>query len=86
VECVLTDEIVGTTCAGWKLSITPPASSTMANRKLSGTNTRTNDRTVSTQKFPNVVVRVRITPRMNAAASAIPMAADKNWCTTRANI
>ena len=72
------EEMVDTTCVGWKLSITPTASKTIANTKLSGSNTRTVERTVSTQKFPNVVVRVRITPRMNAAASAIPVAADKN--------
>ena len=40
-------------------------------------------RTRSTQKFPIVSLRRRISPRISATATAIPTAAETKFCTVR---
>ena len=44
---------------------------------------RTVERVRSTQKLPSVFARRRARPRMNAAITAMPAAADTKFCTAR---
>ena len=75
------------TClAAEKFWITPCDMNTMANTNEIGSRMRVVERTVSTQKLPSVVRRLRTIPRMSATPTAMPTAADRNCCTTRANI
>ena len=84
--CVACAATVVTAVDAWKFWITPWLSSTIANTNDSGIRTRVLERTVSTQKLPSVLRRRRRIPRMNAAANAIPTAAEMNWCQTSPTI
>ena len=75
-----------TVLLAWKFWITPWLMNTNAKMNEIGSSTRVVERTTSTQKLPIVVDRRRISARMNATATAIPTAADRNCCTTKANI
>ena len=55
--------------------------STIANSTESGSSTRTQMRTRSTQKLPSRSVRLRAKPRTSATATAIPTAAETKFCT-----
>ena len=55
--------------------------STIAKRTDSGSSTRTQMRTRSTQKLPSRSVRLRVKPRTSATATAIPAAAETKFCT-----
>ncbi|KDR64254.1 hypothetical protein DC60_10310 [Streptomyces wadayamensis] len=60
---------------------TPVATSTIAKTNASGNSTRTTIRVRSTQKLPTVSVRARVKPRIRAATTAMPTAADTKFCT-----
>ena len=64
----------------WKFWMTPWLTSTSANTNATGTRMRVIVRVRSTQKLPSVDARRRARPRMKAARTAMPTAADvKLW-------
>ena len=69
-----------------KFCTAPCAHSAMAITKAIGSRMRTVVRVRSTQKLPMVRPWRRARPRMNAAASAMPTAADTKFCTARPDI
>jgi len=66
-----------------KFCTTPRAISSEASRTDSGSSTNTTPRVRSTQKFPIVVARRRVRPRMSATATARPTPAETKFCTAR---
>src|SRR4029077_13143046 len=70
----------------WKFWITPWLMNTKAKMNEIGNRMRVVERTTSTQKLPIVGERRRQSARMNATATAMPTAAERNCCTTSANI
>jgi hypothetical protein len=66
--------------------MTPWLTSTTATTSASGRRMRRVERVRSTQKLPSVVARRRAMPRMKAANTAIPAAADTKFCTVRPSI
>jgi hypothetical protein len=77
---------VVTVFEAWKFWMAPWLMKTMAKTNVIGSRIRVVERTVSTQKLPRVVPRRRTRPRMKATASAIPTAAEMNWCHTSPSI
>ncbi len=59
----------------------PWAIKMMAAMVAIGMRTRVTMRVRSTQKFPRVFDRFRVSPRMRATATAMPAAADTKFCT-----
>ena len=72
---------VAISVGGLRFWITPEITSTSAARKDSGSSSRSVSRVRSTQKFPSRSVCRRVRPRINAATTAIPTAADRKFCT-----
>ena len=75
--------MVAISVGGLRFWITPETTSTSAARKDSGSSSRRLILVRSTQKFPSRSVFRRIRPRINAATTAIPTAADRKFCTVR---
>ena len=71
---------VWTVRVAWKFCTTPWLTRTMAKAKDSGRNSRVVVRVRSTQKFPMVLARRRVSPRMRATATAAPTAAETKLC------
>ena len=69
-----------------KFWTTPPASSTRATTKASGSRMRRLVRTRSTQKLPMVRERERTRPRIRATITAMPAAAETKFCTASPSI
>ena len=72
---------VAISIGGLRFWITPDTTSTSAARNDNGNSTRRLILVTSTQKFPNRSVCRRISPRISAATTAIPTAADRKFCT-----
>ena len=71
---------VVTSVKPWKFWITPWLTRIKANTKHAGSRIRVVVRVRSTQKLPSVDARRRASPRMNAAKTAMPAAAEtKLW-------
>ncbi len=66
--------------------ITPVAMRTIAKTNAMGSRMRNVVRMRSTQKLPTVRLPARASPRINAAITAIPTAAETNCCTVRPTI
>jgi hypothetical protein len=64
-----------------KLCTTPWETSTSVPMIESGSRMYSSDRVRSTQKFPSLVVSRRANPRMTAARTAMPTAAETKFCT-----
>ena len=73
--------MVATSNGGLRFWITPETTSTSAARNDSGSSTRRLILVRSTQKFPSRSVCRRISPRISAATTAMPTAADRKFCT-----
>ena len=58
----------------------------MATTTDSGSSSQTVMRVMSTQKLPITPVERAAKPRISANSTAIPVAADKKFCTARASI
>src|ERR1700730_4048269 len=74
---------VGTVRRGCRFWITPWEIRKTAATSEMGNRMRTTERTVSTQKLPRVVDFRRISPRISATTTALPMAPARNCGTTR---
>ena len=75
--------IVLTTRSGSRFWITPQIISSSATTMLIGSSSRSTIRVRSTQKLPIELTCRAAKPRSNAAATAIPTAADTKFCTVR---
>lgn len=77
---------VATSWKPWKFCTTPFAASTSAKTIASGSSRRSTIRVRSTQKLPTRSVRLRVKPRIRAATTAMPTAAETKFCTARLTI